>query len=193
MTQSVYHNSNPLEGMFRHKFTVEEFERMSEVGTFPEGKGFELLLGEIYEMATMGDEHVGRIAGLNEELILKLRNRAKVIPQCPIRLERKDSQPEPDFAIVYREKYTGKMAHARDIALVIEISDSTLEKDRTIKLPLYALEGIPEVWILNVATQQLEVYTEPQKGEYRSRRIYDSSQPVAPLEFADVQIDWWAM
>ena len=98
--------------------------------------------------------------------------------------------------MVYKERYQGGVPHARDLALVIEISDSSLDKDRSLKLPIYAREGIPEVWIanvnaVNVSTAQLEVYSEPVRGEYRSRRIYDEGQAVAPLAFADVPIEWW--
>ena len=190
MTQTVNFEIPPA-AYFRHKFTVTEFEALSRSGSLPEGKRFELLEGELYEMATMGDEHVGGIAGLTEELVLKLFKQVKVIVQCPIRLEDSSSQPEPDFALVYKERYGGGIPHARDLALVIEISDSSLDKDRSLKLPIYARENIPEVWILNVNTAQLEVYSEPLKGEYRSRRIYDSGQAVAPLAFAEVQIEWW--
>ena len=196
MTQTANFEIPPA-AHFRHKLTVAEFEALSRSGSLPEGKRFELLEGEIYEMATMGDEHVGGIAGLTEELVLKLFKQLKVIVQCPIRLEQNDSQPEPDFALVYKERYSGGIPHARDLALIIEISDSSLDKDRSLKLPIYAREGIPEVWIanvntVNVSTAQLEVYSEPVRGEYRSRRIYDAGQAVAPLAFSDVPIEWWA-
>ena len=190
MTQTVNFEIPPA-AYFRHKFTVTEFEALSRSGSLPEGKRFELLEGEIYEIPKMGDSETGLLICLNETLILKLFKQVKVIPRCPIRLEQNDSQPEPDFALVYQEHYMGGIPHARDLALVIEISDSSLDKDRSLKLPIYARENIPEVWILNVSTAQLEVYSEPHKGEYRSRRIYDSGQAVAPLAFAEVQIEWW--
>ena len=56
-----------------------------------------------------------------------------------------------------------------DVYLLVEVSDSTLIKDRTIKLPLYAAHGIPELWIVNLVDQQIEVYTEPHGEEYLTR------------------------
>ena len=63
------------------------------------------------------------------------------------------------------------MDHPRpaDVYLLVEVSDSTLIKDRTIKLPLYAAHGIPELWIVNLVDQQIEVYTEPHGEEYLTR------------------------
>jgi Uma2 family endonuclease len=190
MTQTVNFEIRPA-AYFRYRLTVTEFEALSRSGALPEGKRFELLEGELYEMVTMGESHTGLVINLNSELAVKLYKLARVSPQCPIQLEQNDSQPEPDFALVYPERYVGGIPHARDLALVVEISDSSLDKDRSLKLPIYAREGIPEVWILNVSTAQLEVYSEPLRGEYRSRRIYDSGQSVAPLAFAEVQIEWW--
>jgi Uma2 family endonuclease len=59
-----------------------------------------------------------------------------------------------------------------DIHLLIEVADTSLEKDQKVKLPLYAAAGIPEVWIVNLPEQQLEQYTEPAAEGYRSIRIY---------------------
>ena len=47
-----------------------------------------------------------------------------------------------------------------DVFLLVEVADSTLTKDRTMKLPLYAAHDIPELWIVNLVDQQIEVYTE---------------------------------
>ncbi len=86
MTQTVNFEIPPA-AHFRHKITVAEFAALSRSGSLPEGKRFELLEGEIYEMATMGESHTGLIIGLNGELTVKLYKLAKVSPQCPIWLE----------------------------------------------------------------------------------------------------------
>lgn len=51
--------------------------------------------------------------------------------------------------------------------LVIEVSDTSAEYDTEIKLPLYARAGIPEVWLINLTTDTVEVHSRPVSGEYR--------------------------
>jgi Uma2 family endonuclease len=56
------------------------------------------------------------------------------------------------------------------VLLLIEVADTSLEYDRAIKLPLYARRGIPEVWIVNLPEQCVEVYTAPDEQRYRKRK-----------------------
>lgn len=55
--------------------------------------------------------------------------------------------------------------------LVIEVSDRTLQKDREVKIPLYADAGIPEVWIINLEDNQIECFRMPENGIYQSQVI----------------------
>lgn len=98
--------------------------------------------------------------------------------------------PEPDVALLRPSEHGYKKAHpvAADVFLLIEVSDSSLSFDQTVKLPLYAKHGIPEVWILNVPQRQLEVYREPQAGTYAEKSILKSGI-VAPAAFPDSGID----
>ena len=74
-----------------------------------------------------------------------------------------DSVPEPDFAIVRRRGVGYKEHHPApgDIALVVEVADSSLDGDREDKCRIYARAGIPTYWIVNLVDQQIEVYTSP--------------------------------
>jgi Uma2 family endonuclease len=74
------------------------------------------------------------------------------------------------------------------VFLVIEVSDTTLVYDRTVKLPLYAEAGIPEVWIVNLPEQQIEVYREAGPGGYKSMRRILRGETVAPEAFPDVAV-----
>ncbi|PYS92744.1 MAG: hypothetical protein DMF64_07750 [Acidobacteria bacterium] len=61
-------------------------------------------------------------------------------------------------------------AHPRpsDVLLVIEVADTTVETDRTIKLPLYAQAGIKEVWLINLPDERIELYVAPVGGAYQT-------------------------
>jgi len=102
--------------------------------------------------------------------------------QEPITLE--DSEPEPDVMIVrgdtrqYRDRHPG----ASDVALVVEVADATLERDRRVKKRLYARAGISVYWIINLAENLLEVYTDPTgptaEPDYQRRHDYGLSDAV---------------
>jgi Uma2 family endonuclease len=94
-----------------------------------------------------------------------------------------DSEPEPDVVVVrgslrdYRERHPSP----EDIALVVEVADATLQRDRTLKLRVYASAGMVAYWILNLPERQLEVYSDPsEQGDYRGRVVYTESE-AAPV------------
>jgi Uma2 family endonuclease len=102
--------------------------------------------------------------------------------QEPITLS--DSEPEPDVMIVrgetrdYRDRHPGP----EDVALIVEVADSTLERDRGVKRIVYARAGIPVYWIINLLECALEVYYEPsgmaEGADFRQRRDYGPSESV---------------
>jgi Uma2 family endonuclease len=65
--------------------------------------------------------------------------------------------------------------------LVVEIADSTLERDRAYKAPIYARAGIPEYWIVNLVERRLEIYRDPIGSPGRPAR-YQVSRSAAPTE-----------
>ncbi|BAU14560.1 hypothetical protein LEP3755_51090 [Leptolyngbya sp. NIES-3755] len=89
--------------------------------------------------------------------------------QEPITLS--DSEPEPDVVIVRgtTQDYLDRHPTAQDIALVIEVADSTLDRDRTSKKRLYARAGIPIYWIINLVDRSIEIYTQPENEDYQQQ------------------------
>jgi Uma2 family endonuclease len=174
-----------------HRFTVAEFERICAANALEEGKRYELLEGEIFEMTPMGDGHAAFVMNLNERIILQLHTRAKICPAIPMVILAEESQPEPDFMLIPIELYADRKPQIDEVALVIEISDSTLEKDQNKKLRVYARNGIRDYWIVNVQESQLEVYRNPVGEQYLEKHIILKGSTIAPLEFPDAQIRWW--
>ncbi len=192
MTLAVEAPQNPPE-VQRRRFTLEEFERMSDLGLISEQHA-ELLNGEIYVKGMQGGRHAYTIVTLNEKMIALFQARASVAAQVPLIL----LSPPPDFVepdLMLRNlptsQYSNRNANSEDAILVIEVSDSTLERDQTDKLKAYARNGIPEYWILNLHSNQLEVYREPSGEEYLFIRKYKAGQAVATLEFPDSLLEWW--
>ena len=173
----------------RRRFTVEEYYAMAEAGILRPDERVELLAGEIIRMAPIGSKHAFSVTQFAEEIFARLGRRITVRVQNPVRLAA-GNEPEPDIAIVYR-KYDGYASDhpaPEDIALLIEVADSTVGFDRRHKLPLYAMHGIPEVWLGDINARTIEVHDQPMAGGYARMRVYGPDETVSPAAFPEVLI-----
>ena len=100
--------------------------------------------------------------------------------QNPIVLDER-SEPQPDIALVKRANHADRHPTPADVLLIVEVSDTTLDYDRDVKLALYARHGIPEVWLCDVKAGELAVFREPIEGQYRLMHKPTTSETVAPL------------
>ena len=182
----------PLRVPAVHHWTRAEYERMSEVGLFAPDARLELLDGEIIDMSPQGPLHVTATQLVAEALRQRLPAGYLVRVQAPIALDDR-SEPEPDLCVVPGVPRDYAKSHPTQALLVIEVSDSTLEYDRTAKAAAYARNGIPEYWILNVRGRVLEVLTRPGPGGYASKavvpeqgRIRSEALPTLTLEVAEL-------
>ena len=170
----------------RYRFRVEEFER-----AFQGVPHVELLRGEVYQMSPIGPKHVHKVAQLDARLQETLRGKAVVLVQSPLRLS-EDSEPEPDLMVLRPplDRYREKLPTPEDVLLLVEVADTSLEFDREVKLPLYAEAGIPEVWLVNLKENLLEVYREPRGGRYREIRLLSPEEEVSPTLLPQVSLRW---
>jgi Uma2 family endonuclease len=173
----------------RRLFTTKEYHQMAEAGILAEDDRTELIQGEIVAMSPIGVRHAACVKRITELLTFHFRNKAIVSIQDPLRLDDM-TELQPDAALLkYRDDYYVKAAlTGDDVLLLIEVSDSTLAYDRVTKLPLYARAQIPEVWLVNLVDNLLEVYCAPQGDEYTEfRRVYRQDTAV-PLAFPNTPI-----
>ena len=75
-----------------------------------------------------------------------------------------------------------------DALLVVEVSDTSLRFDRTVKLPLYARAGFAEFWLVDLKHRVLTAYTDPSDGEYATIRTYRAGERIALSQAADIAI-----
>ncbi len=146
----------------RHRFTVDDFARLGEVGIFTEDDCVELIDGEIRDMTPIGQPHAWIVNRLTLRLVTCLAGRAYVSVQKPLRLDRY-TEPQPDLVVARggEDDYADRHLEAGDILLVVEVADSSLRYDRTEKMPRYAGAGIPEAWLVDVAGGAVIVSTSP--------------------------------
>ena len=173
----------------RYKLDVDAYHRMGEAGILGPKDRVELIRGELVEMAPTGDDHAGSVNSLAEILFLACAGKAYVSVQTPVRLDRYN-EPQPDFGIsrLRDDRYwTGRPGPA-DILLLIEVSDSSLRFDRTVKLPLYARTGVSEFWLVDLQHRTLEVYRRPEGAGFREAATYEPGDTVSPSLLPEVTI-----
>ena len=152
----------------RRLLTVDEYHRMGEAGILTDDDRVELIEGELVAMAPIGSEHVAATNALTRLLVLAVGDRGIVSVQNPVRLTGR-SEPQPDFAVLRpRDDYRATLPRPEDTMLAIEVANTSLDYDRTVKLALYVRSGIPEVWIVNLTAEQVEVYQSPVADGYSS-------------------------
>src|SRR5262249_5895473 len=173
----------------RRRFTRAEYYRMAETGILREDDRVELIKGEIIEMSRPGRRHKAFVLNLTQLLIGRLAGRALVNVQSGIVLS-DDSEPEPDIAVLRRRDvpYKEREAHTDDVLLLIEVADSSLAYDRSIKLRLYAEAGIAEYWVVDCTAEAVEMYRAPTPDGYHEVRRLTGAAMLSPQVFPDVTL-----
>ena len=174
----------------RRHFSVAEYYKMAAAGVFSEDDRVELIEGEIVEMNPIGSRHaacVGRLTKLLERLA---GDRAIVWVQNPVQVS-EYSEPLPDVALLKPRDdfYAQANPQPSDVLLIIEVADSSVEYDRGIKVPIYGQSGIPEVWLVNLPKETIEIYTRPLESEYREIRLVKRGESLSAKSIPNLTID----
>ncbi len=159
--------------------TTDEYERMGAAGIFGTDARLELIEGSIYEMSPIGSRHAACVDTLTFILVGLAQRNFIVRIQSPIRLS-DFSEPQPDVTLLRWQADRYRTAHPRpaDVLLIIEVTGTTIETDRTVKLPLYAQAGINEVWLINLPDERIELYAAPVGGVYQTVQHFARGEDV---------------
>lgn len=162
-------------------FSVDEYHRMAEARILSEDDRVELIEGEIITMGPIGSRHVACAKRLNTLFQRQVGAAAIVSVQDPIRLGA-FSEPRPDIALLKMREdfYAGAHPGADDVLLVIGVAETSSAYDREVKLGLYGRSGIPEVWLVDLASGVIEVYREPHEGVYRQVQRVSGEEELRP-------------
>lgn len=177
----------------KRRFSVEEYHRLTQIGMLNEDDKVELIQGEIVKMSPIGPKHAAVLRRMVHLFNVFFGDKYIISPQNPVQLGN-DSEPEPDIVLLKKREDFYASAHpsAKDIILLVEIADSTLQYDVEVKLPLYAEAGIAEYWIADLQNQKIIIHTDPegvvylnvdtyQKGEHIVSHILSNSFAVVDL------------
>jgi Uma2 family endonuclease len=164
------------------RFTSADYHRMLDLGIIDREERLELLDGYLVLKMSQAPPHRTAVTCLTYRLPPRLPRGWLVMVHCPISLGILD--PEPDGVVVRGEiaDYLARPPVVGDFGIVIEVSDSSLLMDRSAKGRIYAREGIPVYWIVNLVDRQVEVYTDPDASAnppaYRARADYRPGDAV---------------
>jgi Uma2 family endonuclease len=161
---------------------VDAYHQMIDNGIFDENDRVELIEGELRAMPPIKPDHAGKNNRLNRLLSRRVGDEALVAVQNPLTLP-PHSEPEPDLMLLRpRDDFYERANPTRnDTLLVIEICDSSLRYDQEVKVPLSAAHGVPEVWLVDLQHQRLEIYREPGTDGYRLILRPDAAEVVSPV------------
>jgi len=170
--------------------TVEKYHKMEEVGIIAPDERVELIEGVIRAMAPIGATHGWIVDQVTDVFVTVFHGRFTVRIQNPIILS-DDSEPQPDASVVKlrRKGETHRTPHAKDVYFVVEVSTTTLHFDRTVKVPLYATAGIPEVWIIDTTASLIEQYLLPQNGAYQNVHVWRMGDTIPTSLEVGIEVD----
>lgn len=172
------------------KFNIKDYHQMIHVGILQEDDGIELIRGEIVEMSPVGFKHAACVKKLNSLFAKKLGDQVIIGVQDPIKLN-DNSEPQPDLVLLKpcEDFYATQHPIPDDIFLLIEVADTSIEYDRSIKIPLYAESKIQEVWLIDLNQNFLEIYQNPQSNYYQNRQKLSSQNLVVLNNLDKIEIN----
>jgi Uma2 family endonuclease len=178
------------------QLSVEQYHAMIETGVLTSDDPVELLEGVLVAKMPKNPPHtyVTNVAPEVFRAILPVGWFFQT--QDPITLD--DGEPEPDGAVVRGKPadYLDRHPGPADVAVLLEVADSTLARDRGIKLRSYARAGIPVYWIVNLIDRRVEVYTDPDREvldpAYRRVEIFGIAENI-PVVIAEASVGYVAV
>ncbi len=169
-----------------YRISVDLYERMVDSGSIGEDEPIELLNGVLVRKMPKNPEHTLATELGRRAIQAAIPSGWHVRGEAPVRIPNYD-EPEPDLAVVRGDvdEYSTRHPGPGEIALLVEVADSSLARDRGEKRDIYARAGIAFYWIVNLVDRQLEVYANPVGGVYPAHMVLD--EPESLKLFVDGQ------
>jgi len=161
MSAAVVHAGVLAPGEPIYRMSVAQYHAALSAGVFTDGDPIELLEGLLVEKRSKNPPHVIALGNVMDAIAGLVPEGWSLRMQDPITLA--DGEPEPDLVVVRgaRRDYLARHPGPADVALVVEVSDTTLDRDRGIKLRSYARAGLAVYWVVNLVDRCVEVYSSP--------------------------------
>jgi Uma2 family endonuclease len=170
-----------------YQWSVEEYQKLGEVGIFHEDDRVELLNGDIVLMAPIGIRHMNAVRRLNNVMARKYGPRCWVDAQNSLMIDTR-SMPQPDLLLLRSDLDESQPPTPKDVLLLVEVADSSLLYDMRDKRAAYARTGVTEYWLLDLTGRQLHVFRNPEAQGYGGEQVVHAGESIAPLAFPDIPV-----
>jgi Uma2 family endonuclease len=173
-----------------HRFDVDEYYRMADIGVLRWGGHDELLNGVVIDPFRITPLHASITHQITEPFLNLPKECCIVSIRNPVRLD-EYNELQPDVMLLKRipDYYRRHHPGPEDVLVLVEVADASLEYDRVEKLPVYARVGIAEVWLVNLNEMEMEIYREPNFTGYGSKTTLRAGDHAKPLAFPNVTLD----
>jgi Uma2 family endonuclease len=176
-----------------YRLSIDKYEAMVRSGLFTKRDRIELIEGILVAKMAEDPPHASVCEMARDAVEGKLPGGWHVRGEKPLRIPSRASLPEPDLVVArgIPRDYLARHPEPSDVALVIEVADSSLDDDRKLMSRVYGGAGIPTYWIVNVVEGQIEVYSSPSGPSepvgYRHCEVYARGREV-PLVIAGADV-----
>jgi Uma2 family endonuclease len=173
------------------RFSVDDYYKMVDAGILLECPHEEILDGLLYELPSSTPKKAAITSRLSELFYKNFDDKDFSIHLYRLVSLDNFNELEPDFVFLKKrdDAYRNQHPTAKDVLLIIEISDESIEFDKSRKLPLYAKSGIKEVWLVNLPKNIIEIYTKPNKGIYQTVKITKLGEVIKSTTIPDLEIE----
>ena len=165
----------PATARRRGAVTLDMYDRMIAAGVFDptERQPLELIAGDCHADAVDWLARWSQLAIGSAVWLVRVQN--------PLAIPGSESAPQPDLAWVKLRRYADRRPLPEDVSLVIEVADTSLDFDTTVKAGLYAAAGIADYWVIDLVSRGLIVFRDPRSGAYETRSTHRGDEVVSPL------------
>ena len=160
----------------RHRLSRAEYDNLLGSGIFGEQR-LELLAGELINKMGQKPAH-SYVIQLLQILLTRIFGARRVMVQRPVEVSDEYSLPEPDLAVIpeFTAEYAIRFPHARELSLLIEVADTSLRQDTTIKRDLYARAGVSTYWVIDIPRRRVILYQAPESGAFQVAVVLEETE-----------------
>ena len=175
---------SPDRSVTGHGWTTEEFYHAAAAGEIADPDRLELIHGRLIRLM-QGQRHANLRSRVSRRLRRALDPPLFARDENPLHIAF-DGEPVPDFMLTYQEEYEGRHPFPEDVALLVEVADSSADIDLGEKALLYAQAGIADYWVVLAEAQAIVVHRGPTAEGYREVTRLAGSETLSPLARPEV-------
>lgn len=184
MAEATLLEQNKAPAVADRRWTADEFYKAASAGEFADPDRLELIHGRLVRLM-QGNRHANLTTRLSRTLRRALDPPLFAREEKPVHIAF-DGEPIPDLMLTYEEEYPGRHPEPKDVALLVEVADTSVEYDTGEKALLYARAGISDYWVVLAEAEAIIVHRTPAPSGYQSITRLSEQQTVSPLAASSV-------